>query len=133
MIVWGGAANGFSTAFNNGGRYNPAANSWRPIFAYDIVGRFFHTAVWTGGEMIVWGGITADFNTFLNDGARYNPADNTWKLMSNTGAPTARWQHTAVWTGSEMIIWGGEADGKGGSNDTFSYSPARTLYLYQRQ
>ena len=27
--------------------------------------------------------------------------------MTTTGAPTARAIHTAVWTGSEMIVWGG--------------------------
>jgi hypothetical protein len=27
--------------------------------------------------------------------------------ISTTNAPTARWDHTAVWTGIEMIVWGG--------------------------
>ena len=43
----------------------------------------------------------------LNDGARYNPATNSWTALSRTGAPAARYYHTAVWTGSEMIVWGG--------------------------
>jgi N-acetylneuraminic acid mutarotase len=33
--------------------------------------------------------------------------DDTWTATSTTNAPTARQQHTAVWTGSEMIVWGG--------------------------
>ena len=33
--------------------------------------------------------------------------DNTWTATSTTNAPTARFGHTAVWTGSEMIVWGG--------------------------
>jgi N-acetylneuraminic acid mutarotase len=33
--------------------------------------------------------------------------DNTWTPTSNTNAPTGRFIHTAVWTGSEMIVWGG--------------------------
>ncbi|OOP57451.1 MAG: hypothetical protein AYP45_03125 [Candidatus Brocadia carolinensis] len=79
--------------------------------------RRYHTAVWTGTEMIVWGGtnITAHFNT----GGRYNPATNTWTSTSTTGAPNtwsattigptpvARSYHTAVWTGTQMIVWGG--------------------------
>src|SRR4051794_17300911 len=32
---------------------------------------------------------------------------DTWTPTSTTNAPAARVQHTAVWTGSEMIIWGG--------------------------
>jgi len=33
--------------------------------------------------------------------------DDTWTATSTTNAPTARVFHTAVWTGSEMIVWGG--------------------------
>src|SRR5437762_1032331 len=33
--------------------------------------------------------------------------DDTWTATSTTGAPAARERHTAVWTGSEMIVWGG--------------------------
>src|SRR5438876_4516190 len=32
--------------------------------------------------------------------------DNTWSATSLTGAPSVRNQHTAVWTGAEMIVWG---------------------------
>jgi hypothetical protein len=34
-------------------------------------------------------------------------ADDTWTTISTTNAPAARASHTAVWTGSEMIVWGG--------------------------
>src|SRR6266513_437099 len=33
--------------------------------------------------------------------------DETWTATSTTSAPAARYLHTAVWTGSEMIVWGG--------------------------
>src|SRR5439155_7375423 len=33
--------------------------------------------------------------------------DDTWTPTSVTNAPDARRWHTAVWTGSEMIVWGG--------------------------
>ena len=33
--------------------------------------------------------------------------DDTWTATSTTNAPIARGEHTAVWTGSEMIVWGG--------------------------
>ena len=32
---------------------------------------------------------------------------DTWTPTSTTNAPAARVQHRAVWTGSEMIVWGG--------------------------
>ena len=33
--------------------------------------------------------------------------DDTWTATSTVNAPDARQFHTAVWTGSEMVIWGG--------------------------
>ena len=34
-------------------------------------------------------------------------ADNTWTDTPTAVAPLARYFHTAVWTGTQMIIWGG--------------------------
>jgi hypothetical protein len=69
LIVWGGL-NGVE--LNNGGRYNPAANSWTSINTNGApAARALHTAIWTGTEMIVWGGIGGGYR---NDGGRYNPA-----------------------------------------------------------
>ncbi len=45
---------------------------------------------------------------YLNSGGRYNPSTDVWMATSTSGTPTAREYHTAVWTGSEMIIWGGD-------------------------
>src|SRR5438093_855387 len=37
--------------------------------------------------------------------------EDAWTPTTLTNAPSARWIHTAVWTGSEMIVWGGFIDG----------------------
>ena len=44
--------------------------------------------------------------TDMNTGGRYNPKSDSWTA---TGPAAAVWQlsHSAVWTGSEMIVWGG--------------------------
>ena len=34
--------------------------------------------------------------------------DNMWTATSTVNAPNGRENHKAVWTGVEMIIWGGE-------------------------
>jgi len=57
--------------------------------------------------MIGWGGIGTQY---FNTGGRYDPTLNTWTAISTTNAPTARAYHTAVWTGGEMIVWGGSGD-----------------------
>ena len=43
--------------------------------------------------------------------------DDTWTATSTSGAPSARRAHTAVWTGTEMILWGGLGENTGGRYD----------------
>jgi len=38
-----------------------------------------------------------------------NPASDSWTPLPATGSPSARFAHSAVWTGSEMILYGGRA------------------------
>ena len=40
--------------------------------------------------------------------------DDTWTVTSTTNVPTGRIFHTAIWTGSEMIVWGGSSLNTGG-------------------
>jgi N-acetylneuraminic acid mutarotase len=109
MVVWGGSP------LNTGGRYNPTSDSWTATSTANApTGREFHTAVWTGSEMIVWGGEDGRLLGLLNTGGRYDPVADSWTPTSTTDAPSAREQHTAVWTDSEMIVWGGNYLDSGG-------------------
>ncbi len=45
-----------------------------------------------------------------------------WVLTNANGAPSARYNHTAVWTGSKMIVWGGLTK-NGVTNTGFMYDP----------
>src|ERR1051326_4192751 len=110
MIVWGGR--NILGYLNDGGKYNPSTNSWTATSTTNApAARTFASAIWTGTEMIVWGGFFHDVNTFtdtyFNSGGKYNPATNSWTATSTTNAPSGRYGHTVVWTGSEMIVWGG--------------------------
>src|SRR5438046_5039157 len=87
--------------------------------------RTWQTAVCTGSQMIVCSGVHS--GGFLNGGSRYcavgpsatptptppSSAD-TWTATNTTNPPAARAQHTAVWTGSKMIVWGGYGECVGG-------------------
>ena len=53
----------------------------------------------------------------------YGCMDDTWTATSTTNAPDARTGHTAVWTGSEMIVWGG-VNGFGVFNTGGRYNPS---------
>ena len=108
MIIWGGR--GYLGEVNSGGRYNPATDSWSATSVTNAPDRrSFHTAVWTGSEMIVWGGYFHDNNgnQFFNTGGRYDPGMDSWTATNTATAPSERLEHIAVWTGNEMIVWGG--------------------------
>jgi hypothetical protein len=54
--------------------------------------------------------------------------DDTWVATTLTNAPSARDQHTAVWTGSEMIVWGG-GDGTNVFNTGGRYDPTTDSWI----
>ncbi len=126
LIVWGGSGGELTDAgleidyLNDGGRYDPATDTWREISTSGApVKRFGHSAVWTGTEMIIWGGANSEAPVdttdptipedavFLANGGRYNPDLNKWTAVAENEAIAPRVLHSAVWTGSKMIIWGG--------------------------
>jgi hypothetical protein len=111
MIVWGGTDS--SVWFNNGGVYDPATDTWTPTSTTNAFSpRLGHSAVWTASKMVVWGGAGWDGRVvYLNSGGIYDPAIDMWTATSTTNAPAGRSGHTAVWTGSTMIVWDGSDDG----------------------
>jgi ankyrin repeat protein/N-acetylneuraminic acid mutarotase len=141
MIVWGGTTRETdeqSVCFENGARYNPETDIWRPISTIGAPkGRVSTFAVWTGTEMVIWGGVndtqasgTGDPSRYVGTGARYNPATDTWTELTVTGAPSPRLT-SGVWTGEGLLTFGGYNGTH--LNDTWFYSPSRTLYPYVKQ
>ncbi len=135
MIVWGGFGGlwGNNTNRDDGARYNPKTDSWKPVtLRHAPAARFDLTAVWTGREMLVWGGYQdaqsryqgAHSDAHLNSGGRYDPASDTWKPITTKGAPSRRSFNSVVWTGKEMIVWGG-SDAKKVLADGGRYNPAK--------
>lgn len=113
MIIWGGSPEDYDS-FGDGRQYDPVANQWTAVSTFNAPqAREAASAVWTGSKMIVWGGVQfkggIQNNKVLNDGGVYDPLTDTWTKISLSGAPSPRGYHTAVWTGSEMIVWGGSA------------------------
>ena len=129
MVVWGGA-DGEYVPTAGGGRYNPRRNRWTPIAG--VTGepsvRTGFTYLWTGTEMIVWGGLQNDGwePTVADQGSRYNPATNEWLPMNEPLAPQGRAWHTSVWTGSQMVVFGGEQHHSSEASD-----PVTTAVAYR--
>ena len=118
LIVWGGAVASLPSSglwSNAGYRYDPVSDSWSTlrIDGSTPSPRAYHSAVWTGDAMIIWGGESWDesadppFFTALGDGGRYDPVADRWFAVPDVGAPSPRLEHAAVWTGTEMVVWGG--------------------------
>ncbi len=71
--------------------------------------------------MLVWGGAAG--------GGAYDPVTDTWTAISTTNAPTTQSYATAVWTGTEMIVWGGTDTGSGNPVNTGGrYNPATNTW-----
>jgi hypothetical protein len=119
MLIWGNAG---------AGSYDPATDSWSTSSAIAAGGpspRIGHTAVWTGTEMVVWGGrssVQADAEIF-GGGAIFDVAANTWtEIPPPDGFAPHTFDHVAVWTGTEMIVWGGSSPGA--VNSGWRYDPS---------
>jgi hypothetical protein len=69
--------------------------------------------------MIVWGGVS--FNgEWINPitGGLYDPVTDSWTATSTaSGVPLGRHSYAAVWTGRDMIVWGGLNNDYGYLND----------------
>ncbi len=123
-IVWGG--NDGSAYLASGGEHDPATNNWASTNEVDgdlpeVRGN--HTAVWTGTQMIVWGGYNG-VSAELQSGGVYTPGGpDYWTVTTTTAAPTARKDHSAVWTGTHMLVWGGH-DGSTRVSSGGLYDPA---------
>lgn len=92
--------------------YDPVFDSWRssapiPISAAESLG-----ADWTGTELILWGGYGTygspedDGDNVYGDGAAYDPVTDTWRVLPPSPL-TDRCQHTATWTATTLVVFGG--------------------------
>jgi len=115
VIIWGGCDNRVpqcddnfqSDELRDGAAYDPARERWRRIPDGPLAPRSNHIMVWTGREVLVWGGVSTDAgDLYLADGAALDPATGEWQPLPSAPIP-GRDRHVAVWTGQELLVWGG--------------------------
>lgn len=140
VFVWGGfQANGpqQNEWAYSGALYSPAKKSWVAVpppswwnpksFTWDSDPR--QTVVWTGERAIVYGGIDSRSGQPL--GASFDPRTQSWSPLNvaTEQAPRRIAGHSAVWTGSQMIVWGGYAGDSDSSREISAegavYTPAQ--------
>ena len=135
MLVFGGQT--ATALYGVGGKYNPTTDSWTSMSSSGAPeARAYSATVWTGTEMLVGGGshswdAATGFET--STGGRYDPLADSWTPTSTVGVPQARAHPAGVWTGSELIVWGGYGDfatlNSGGRYDlaTDSWTPTTMI------
>jgi len=122
MLVWGGvtdpAGSGLGQSLADGAVFDPAMKSWRKLSAEGSPSpRRFASVVLTGSEenpqdrkLIVFGGCDRQVGRYcpryFKDGGIYDLKTDTWRSL-DAGTFGARAWHSAVWTGTQMIVWGG--------------------------
>lgn len=131
MIVWGNYVDegyGVPPYTAQGAAYDPAADRWRLTADLPLPDRIGYSAVWTGSEMIIWGGSSfrhPAHEQLVTDHPRevaaYDPASDAWRVRAAAPLPGRSW-HASVWTGSELIVWGGENE-SGYLGDGAAYDP----------
>lgn len=88
-------------------------------------------AAWAviGQKLFIWGGVDQNGKD-LNSGAIYDPALDTWQATSvSASTPSPRVLATAVWTGSQVIVWGGRtADGASDYKNGAFYDPGNNVW-----
>jgi hypothetical protein len=68
----------------------------------------YRATIKSGASDLAGNPMTADYSwTFSTPGG----GSGDWYSTSTLNVPSARWLHTAVWTGTEMIVWGGYKEG----------------------
>jgi hypothetical protein len=87
--------------------FDARSGRWTPTAQSDLWWRTGYTAVAAGDEVILWGGCCGPAGRGSRaPGAVYDPVRDRWTRLA-AGPPGNRSLHTAVWTGEEMIVWGG--------------------------
>jgi N-acetylneuraminic acid mutarotase len=105
--------------------YRPARNAWTPVHptGASVPRLSAHSLVWdaAGDQLLIFGGYGAD----RSDGLwAYHPADNRIERVDTVGpAPAGRGYHSAVWTGDQMLLFGGVGGRFDFFDDLWSYDP----------
>jgi hypothetical protein len=109
VILWGGCCGPAGRGSRAPGAiYDVGSDRWTKLGPGPLGRRYHHTAVWAGKEMIVWGGWGGPIRPrqLRADGAAYDRRADAWRMIAPAPLSPRRF-HVAVWTGDEMIVWGG--------------------------
>lgn len=109
----------YPTRLARAAAYNPATNTWRRLAPFPVSGlAALGAAAWNGHELLVAGAGKNARSAYA-----YDPATNRWRRLASL--PTGRVGASAVWTGTQLLLWGGQKlGGSSNLNDGLAYDPS---------
>lgn len=117
MVVFGDAMDG---QFTTGFAWSPAENRWNALSSSVFEGSS-RAAVFTGSGVLFWGSLAG-----LDDTWRRVSMADVWSLnLDRPMDSRARTRHSSVWTGEEVIIWGGFDGARQVRRDGWRFSTVR--------
>ncbi|HVF74675.1 MAG TPA: kelch repeat-containing protein [Acidimicrobiales bacterium] len=118
-------------------RYDIALSSWtsmKPLDRYPMYAEFF-TGLGTaavGEHVVVVGGINSPAIIDKRKGGSlrmaYEVAANRWHRLPMPDLDLERVGHTTVWTGRELVVWGGLHHRRGADNRADTPAPGGAVY-----
>ncbi len=133
VLFIGGTRAGAPGPESDGVAFNPATGEWRRLPGMGYYNRWEFAAVWTGRQVLVWGGLTGTLQNpeIPPHGVAYDPAVNLYYWSAMPRAPLrGRGGPAAVWTGRQMIVWGGAIPGPQQNTlatDGAAYQPSKAV------
>lgn len=112
MIMFsGGGPQSNADLIGSGGIYDFASNRWvLSLNSEMVMERLGHTATWNGHEMLIFGGRSNRLRSVFGQVFSFEPESRRWQGAHSQFGPSSRENHSAVWTGSSLIIWGGSVN-----------------------
>ncbi|MEQ9499168.1 MAG: DUF4215 domain-containing protein [Deltaproteobacteria bacterium] len=103
--------------------FDPTTGEWEvvPERPFNVGTR--SPIVWTGTE--VFSMVSRGDET---QAQLFDPASRTWRLTTQLGSPSGRVSDTVVWSGTEVIVWGGRVFDGAVFGDGARYDPVRDVW-----
>jgi hypothetical protein len=121
VLAWGGCSprrEDECRPTGTGFAFDPRTRSWRDLPRAPLAGAYAQV-VWTGSEAIFLG-LAGSKHRF--QGEAYEPASESWRRIAAAPLGSARGA-VALWTGDEVIVWGGGRRGTGRPRKGAVYDP----------
>lgn len=114
LFVWG-------AHWSRGFVYDVASNAWKTV-APGPDPRLGASVFWANGKVLLYGDHAP--------GYVYDANADAWTPMSTASAPLPHQHASAAWTGTELVVWGGEAADPilGPQSDGGLYDPAKDAW-----